>query len=217
MPENPVGLFLFVLFLTPGLAYTIIRRRRLPDSEFSTLRETALLVAISVACNAVAVLFIFAARQVVPGITPHLPKLLFSSSTYVPAHLGLVTIWLFGFVALASGVGGLLGLVGTQGGIPIRYVSAWWTAFEGVPSGHSVYCGCWLEGGSWVGGYLSSYNTDVKETADRELILTNTLKYQDPSGEAGALDDVSSVIVSARRLVQLSVAYVPTPDDPSFE
>lgn len=45
-----------------------------------------------------------------------------------------------------------------------------------------LYCGRHLEDDSWIGGYLKSFNTDVEEGPDRELVLTQP-RYRGPEAD----------------------------------
>lgn len=90
---------------------------------------------------------------------------------------------------------------------PIRFESAWYKMFHGHED-ELVYCSCTLEDGSWVGGYLKSFSTEVEETADRDLVITPPILYRPVGSNEEVQWPTSAVIVSARRIMLLDVQYV---------
>ena len=69
-----------------------------------------------------------------------------------------------------------------------------------------------MEDGSWIGGYVRSFSTEVEETADRELLLTRpTFRTKDASDTTRLR---GSVVVSARRILFLEIAFLDPSDVP---
>ncbi len=88
-------------------------------------------------------------------------------------------------------------------------VSAWYHAFDEGPQGATVYVGCDLRDGSYVGGLLDWYSTEVVETADRDFVIAAPITYR-PSGsnEDRTIDGFSRLILSVRDVARLYVSYV---------
>lgn len=213
MPDTFLGLLIFVVFLAPGISFFLVKESRRPQRELSAFRETALVVLAGVVCNGLALLGLLIVREFEPRLTPDLAALLTAPGTEFKTHPLFIAGWTLGVVGLACVVGAILGLTRWPSIGSIRFESAWYKAFHYFP-GHAIYCGCELEDGSWVGGYLSSFNTDVEDNADRELMLTRA-RYRGPKGgKVVQLPGVGFVIVSARRLVRLDVSYLP-PEPPN--
>jgi hypothetical protein len=222
MPDTFLGLVLFVLFLAPGLSYFIVRETRRPQREISAFRETAALVLVGVACNLVVAIGFTLLRWVLPGHTPDVGSFVRNPAQYFKANFSYAVYWSLALVGLACVVAiwfgtrqGLL-LPGlhlrrpylTWRQVPlgmIRFESTWYHFFH-YDQKSFIYCGCHLEDGSWVGGFLKWYSTEVEETGDRELALTYP-RYRAP-GSKKIADLTGMVIVSARRLTMLEVSYL---------
>ena len=76
-----------------------------------------------------------------------------------------------------------------------------------------IYVGCELDDNSYLGGYLLTYSTEVKETGDRELALSGPITCRLSDGTETELHDVSAVTISARRLKYLMVSYIDTREE----
>ncbi len=66
---------------------------------------------------------------------------------------------------------------------------------------------------SWVGGFVSSYSTEVEETGDREIVLSAPIRFRAKGQtEASVLPNVSAFVVSANHIVGMQVSLLPVAD-----
>ena len=230
MPTSFVGLLLFVALLAPGLAYVARRRVLTPITKPSVFRETATVVLLSAASDAFALALLGAVRGAFPDQTPDVGALVLAPRAYFQRHYIEVFAWGTGTLIVAC----LLALAGAAvlSARPVVWLlslgffgwllgrgendervttePAWWRLFSGRPE--RIHLGCELDDGSWVSGYLASYSAESDETADREFVLAEELKYLPAGAQPGTEPQVlnaSAVVVSARRLQLLHVTYVP--------
>lgn len=119
-------------------------------------------------------------------------------------------------LALSSGLAVLLGVrprfiqtIAERFTPAIVDVSAWYHVFDEGPEDARVYVGCDLRDGSYVGGLLDWYSTDVDETADRDFVIAEPITYRPPdSDEDGTIEGFSRLVLSARDVARLYVSYV---------
>lgn len=208
MPSTFVSLVLFVAFLSPGIVFFLVREARRPQRELSAFRETAVVVLMGVACNALILAILFVIRAVLdPTWLPDPWMLLAHPGGYFRLHTEAIVFLAAGIVAAGCLAAVFLGYQAPPSVGSIRFESAWYKVFHDV---ELIYCGCALEDGSWIGGYLKSFNTDVEESADRELVLSRP-RYRAP-GEGTVVDlGASLVIISARRLMRIDVGIMKPP------
>jgi hypothetical protein len=209
MPSTLGGLALFVAFLTPGFLNYIQRRRRAPQRTLSPLVEIATFLSISVATNIAAVAIFSLVRLITPEHTPNVELLASRGASYVDPRLGYVALWGLGILALSCC---MAVAVGVWPG-PLRRLtpvivdsSAWYEIFEAAPDGSAVYIGCDLADGSYVGGFLYWYNTDVDEVADRDIVLTGPIVTKIDGEERPY--DFNKMILSARSILRIHVEYL---------
>ena len=71
------------------------------------------------------------------------------------------------------------------------------------------YLSCDLTDGTYIGGYLLTFNPDPEETTDRELALTGPITYR-ASGddEAIVLPNVHVMAVRAGQIRNMGVTYL---------
>lgn len=117
-----------------------------------------------------------------PDHTPEVGRLLLEGSAYAAPRLGYLLLWGFAVLILSSGLALLLGVrpgpvqaVAERFAPAIVEVSAWYHVFDEGPEGARVYVGCDLRDGSYVGGLLEWYSTEVAETADRDLVIAEPI------------------------------------------
>lgn len=207
MPDSLLGLFLFAFFLTPGIAFALAREAMYPRREVSAFRETALTVLVGVLCN-LAVLGLFGAiRGVAPEHTPDVGRLITQPKSYIQDQLPYVTGWIVGLLGVSTTLAVMLGTRVSPSLGRVVEGSAWYRMFNNQGD-VIVYVGCLLDDGSYIAGDLFSYAEDVKETADRELVLTGNIQHR-PSGASDTSSmNVGAAVVSARRIKILTVSYI---------
>jgi hypothetical protein len=211
MPDTFLGLALFLALLAPGICFVVIREARVPQRELSALRETAAIALVSFGADTIVLIGFGIFRTIWPKATPDVPKLVAAPKAYISAHLAVVGWWALGLLLLACLIAVL---VATQAKLdtirlgPIQHVSAWYRLFH--PGGSEKFCGCLLDDESWVGGYVTSFSTDVDETGDRDLVLSAPIRYRAKGADdAVVLSNVSAYVVSASHIVGMQVSLVP--------
>jgi hypothetical protein len=103
MPET-VGTFVaFLLLVTPGLIFELLRDRSRPERVRSTFRETSVVVVASVAFSAIALAALLLIRLLRPEWLPSPTALVRSPTEYAAENLGLIARWLAAHVFLATG------------------------------------------------------------------------------------------------------------------
>jgi hypothetical protein len=219
MPSTLLGLAVFAICLAPGLAFIVARQRVAPQQTVSTMRETAQLVCVSLVADVVVLALFGVVRSVWPDHTPDVGRLVREPAEYLRAAYLSVTWWAVGLLAVAvflawsTGLGWTRRLLSFLPGVGSAVsphesaTSAWWLLFQDSP-GRRVHVGCALDDGTYVSGWLASYNTSITETGDRDLTLAAPIRYRAKgAAEAVELADTSALIVSARNVVMVFVSY----------
>lgn len=121
-----------------------------------------------------------------------------------------------GFLLLCScAIAVLIGIhPGTLGKIIIPLIidsSAWYFTFEQAPQNSKVHLGCDLKDGSYIGGYLDWYNTNVDDDSDRDLVLIAPIILKVNGKEFSS--EFQRTILSAREILKINVTFV----GPEFE
>ena len=210
MPTTVGGLIIFAVFLTPGFLNYLQRRRRAPQRSLSPLVELATFFSSSVATNFLTLGIFCLVRLITPQHTPNLALLVVQGSTYIDPRVGYVVLWALMLLALSCMLAVVVGIwpgrIGKFVTPLIVDASAWYYLFESAPVGSSVYLGCDLSDGGYVGGYLDWYNTDIDEVADRDLVLAApiTLKVEGKTSES----EFERMILSARSIIRIYVTFV---------
>ncbi len=160
-------------------------------------------------------------RAIQPHGTPDIGRLVRDPSAYLRESYLLVFWWsvvlLAVAVALAAWVGSgsarrtlsqLPGVsLAAQADPHESRLSAWWLLFRDQP-GVRVHLGCNLVDGSFVSGWLLSYNMSADDVADRDVTLAAPIHYRPPgASEVDELVRTSAVVVSARQLSVLFVSH----------
>lgn len=165
-------------------------------------------------------------RAIWPHSTPDVGRLVRDRSIYLRTSYLLVFWWSVALlavaVALAAWVGSGAGRrtlarlpgvsLAAQADPHESRLSAWWLLFRDQP-GVRVHLGCNLVDGSFVSGWLLSYNMATDDIADRDITLAAPIHYRPPGAlEANELPRTSAVVVSARQLSVLFVSYQTHPN-----
>jgi hypothetical protein len=218
VPSSFLGLALYTAFLLPGYVSFVRRRSLTTAPKLSPLLETISLLSVSVITNGLALALFALLRAIVPSHTPDVGLFLRDGSPYAEERIGYLLAW----CALILGTSCAIAFFSPKVSqlAPIRRalnpiivdISAWYHVFEENPpspdEGDSYpYVACTLEDGSYVAGRLSWYSTEVEETADRDLAVTDPLTILDPDGnDVGPSNSI--VVISARQIRWFSVTWV---------
>jgi hypothetical protein len=184
--------------------------------------ELLAILFVGVLVDIVVVMALVPLALLLPWPSPDLPMLIEQPRGYVAAELLTVAVWSLVGLAVATALAYALGArlwarpvpaswrertsAAVRSGLPQQ--SAWWLLFREHPH-TEVYVGCVLEDGSYVAGDLHSYSKVVAEHPDRDLTLRGDIYYRAPGAKSGAvLPHVNTAVVSARRLMLLTVTYV---------
>ncbi len=182
--------------------------------------ETATLTTVSIATNAFAIGLFGIVRTLLPNNTPEMRRLLLEGSAYAAPRLGYLLLWGAAILTASSGLALILGMrprvieaVGERFAPAIVDVSAWYHAFDEGPEDAGVYVGCDLQDGSYVGGLLDWYSTEVQETADRDFVIAEPITYRSAdSQEDRMIEGFSRLVLSARDVARLYVSYIDADD-----
>jgi hypothetical protein len=211
MPDTFLGLALFLALLAPGVCFVLIREARVPQRDLSALRETALIGLVSFAADSLVLILFGIFRSIWPELTPDVSALISDPKTYISSNLARLGWWGLGLLLAACGLAILAAAQSALDRVslgPIRFVSAWYRLFHA--GGTEKYCGCFLDDGSWVAGFVASYSTDVEETGDRDLVLSAPIYYRaEGQDEKTTLTNVSAFVISANHIVGMQVSLVP--------
>lgn len=214
MPTTFIGLVIFLAFLTPGFLHYIQRRSLVPQKPLSPLVETATLTTVSLLTNVVVIALFGVARGLATKHTPDIGLLLAARSAYARRHVAYLLEWACVGLVASSLLGILLArwawlraLVTDRFTPVISEVSAWYQFFEETPPRHYSFVGCELKDGSYVGGRLAWYSTEVVESGDRDLVLAPPFRHRSDAG-TDDLPGVERVIVSAREVTRFDISYV---------
>jgi hypothetical protein len=220
VPTTLGGLLLFVVLLVPGFIHYVQRRSTIPQRELSPLVETATLATVSIATNGVTLGAFGLLRMTVPRHTPETRRLLLEGSRYAGSRLGYLALWGAGLLLASCALAFALSIrprplrwLSEQFTPAIVDVSAWYHVFEEGPDDASVYVGCELKDGTYFGGTLEWYSTEVAETADRDVVLAAPITLRPADGKPREIEDVSRLVISARELSRVYVSYVAEPRD----
>jgi len=230
VPDSIPSLILFVLFLTPGACYSLRRSSTGPSvPQASAVRETAGLVATSVAANGITfVLFALVFRLTSWPIDPVQP--LTRGSELAQTQTLLIGMWAAAFLLTACLVAVGLHAAGQSNwferaknhkslawliGSPVDRGSAWWRAFTSRAvqwDKVSAYVGVELTDGAWLAGYVNTFSPNSDETGDRDIVILPPIQYRSAGADQPEQIEANQVIVSARQIKFMTVAYIPPPE-----
>jgi hypothetical protein len=221
MPTTLTGLLLFVALLLPGFAYAIGKERNSAVGNPTPFRETAAVVAASVAFNLFVLVLFAIIRTVWPTVTPNVGALVRNAGSYLrgspgrPGHYAQVGIWAVGMLTFAV-VFAYLATVPRVRAVAAKPLgayphdsaaSAWWILFEKWQMDRSIHVGCILDDGSFVEGTLGSFSREGDDTPERDLILAEPICYRPPGEAIASPYGCGAVCVSAAQIVAMFVTY----------
>lgn len=208
MPTSLVGVIIFVVLLAPGVVFAAVREAQFPRRTRSPLRETASVVFTSAVTLIVASSVFGLVRVVTPKRTPDIGLLVRDSHAFAAGSYLSGLFWGLGVLAFACVLAALAARFSPEYPGKISSRSAWVLAFEETRAeGHSIYVGCELHDGTYVGGFLRRYSTEPQETVDRELTLEAPITYAPVDGNEVNLE-VNMIVVSAREIKFFSVSFL---------
>lgn len=215
MPTTITGLALLVVLLLPGLTFATVRDRMGSERRPTPFRETGAVIFCSVLTELVALVIFAILRGLRPDLTPDVGQLVREGSTFARTHYVELAWWAGALLLFACALAAAMAAI--SGSRPHASVtSAWWIMFEKWFPGEDPVVGCILEDGSYIEGRKASFNVSSDDLPDRDLVLTEPLKYRAPGASETQEFPWGAVCVSARRIVMLSVSY-PLDPEPAGE
>ncbi len=224
MPTTLTALLIFVVLLLPGFAYLVGKERYGTERHTSPFRETVAVVAASVTSEMIVLALFAIVHWLRPSWTPNIGALIHSGSAYAAGHYQSLATWGLFMLALAVAAAYFATVPGvrrTFKRVPIvgtyphdSTVSAWWIMFDKWPRGRDVQVGCILDDGSYVAGFLASFNNSADDSPDRDLVLKAPIQYRPPgAAELIPYASASAVSIPASRIVSTFVGYVEEPEE----
>ena len=219
MAASVLAVALLGLIASPGLVYREARQRRYPSSERRGGVENSLTLLVGAAATFVSLWLFAAIRGLAPNHTPDVGKLLREPADYIRDQLPYLAVWAAASYVMALGLALCAGMVMPNRTSGIRDVSSWWLIFgdddrptlqrrrssrrrrdeADVRSPVRQYVGCDLVDGSYLGGYIYAYSTEVEESLDRDIVLVAPISYV-PAGSL--MPDASAAAVSDEKASQ---------------
>jgi hypothetical protein len=240
MPTTLTGVLLFVVLLLPGFAYQVGKERRGTERTTSVLRETAAVVAASVASE----IFVLAATSWLWSRHIDFGRLVREPRKYWLFHPATIVWWGAGLLAGAIVVAYLVTLlrgweiprwghrvakglkwirVGKRR--PVFAVVCW--VWRQVTYTHPSAMSAWgmlfqgakrsevlvdirLTDGAWVSGALMSISSVGADTPDRDLVLGPPVRFRGARGKNLHDYPVGNVVISARQISAMFVTKLPS-------
>ncbi|WP_156365736.1 DUF6338 family protein [Nocardiopsis sp. NRRL B-16309] len=122
MPTTPIALLLFVILIGPGICFVLRRESLRPTRQVSAFRDTVLIAAVSVLCDAVVVSLLLLIGLIWPKWIPDFSALIENFSSHVAENYMDLWWWFIGTVAVACLLGFVLHDLVTFGGWTRRRV-----------------------------------------------------------------------------------------------
>lgn len=217
MPSTLTGVLIFLALLIPGIVHVIVREINGRQRRESAFRESAGVIAGSVAAELVALLAVLP----ISSRWLDVPRLLTRPEGYwlerpVPiAWTAILALALATLIAAAAATPTVVRLVR---GHDARFgeASSWTVAFDRLDIEGSKHVGVILDDGSYVGGRLLSWNDATEEDEDRDLILEEPINYR-PAGATSAEVKYGAhvVVISAAKIKSMFVTYMAPGDAPT--
>jgi hypothetical protein len=226
VPTTLLSAALFVVLLFPGYVYERRRERDIPERMRSSFRETLSIVFVGVVADSVAALVLGIASAVGPSSGLNLGAFTADPGGYAQRNAERVTLWTAAMVIIAAALAYAAAArpwhrtlarrspgYARRLGVSDPQQSAWWHLLYREHQHTSKYVACHLDDGSYVAGILHSCSRSSNETGDRDLSLRNDdvfpLIYRAKGvATVSPLANVGAVIISARRVVMLTVSYL---------
>lgn len=217
MPESAATLVAFLLFVTPGLAFELMRERRRGGREHSTFRETAVVVVASVVFStASCIALYFLATRLEPGWLPDAKRFQADPLGYFRGKLFLLVRTLIAEVALALLIAWLVHRAIralTSDGLVLEH-SAWYELTLGRfnPKDHKVWAEITLDDGSGICGYMHSNSVSparqLTEVVLRQGGDGTPITLRLPDGPPRDLTDWHFYVIPAASIHRAAISYV---------
>jgi len=237
LPTTIGSLVVFIAFLTPGFVYLTRLETRFPSRSYTALRETGMVVSTSLLFNGLVVGVFTVIRFLLPAITPDVGAIVQDAQPYFEYHYASILLWTGTLFVASVGLAwlaavppqwsrALVARVAAHGpqrwrallrlwsekesGNRIFFESAWGRAFSGHDRDHRVHLGLLLKDGTYLYGPLASFNPQLEETDERELVLNRPILIRVPTEEEPEEYEADALVVSAGEIKTVSVHRIPT-------
>lgn len=218
MPETVGALVAFLLLITPGFAFELMRERRRPAREYTAFRETAVTVVASVAFSAAAMGVLVLLRLWQADWFPDPVTLFTEPSQYIRAHALLVLRSLLTVVLLATGFAYvwhiILRRVGSDGDVSPH--SAWWasTNGDGNPDRLRVIASVVLTDGTVLTGFLRGHDLSRSQELRNLVLRTDPgraihVRHPDGSTDQVHADQWTYMVVPAESVFRATLSLAP--------
>jgi hypothetical protein len=209
MPTTITGAMLLILLAMPGIAYTAIRQLHIPLRDRSAFHEIASVAVASLVADIVAVFITWWIASCNPTWSLNTGELIADPQLYLSFHYVKFGFWFVGFLAIATGLSLIAGLLANWK-VPIHSstMSSWHVLLRKWKRKGPIHVGIELDDGSWVEGTLRASNTSAYDTADRDLILVQPLKTSRNRRTRPKPCSSGAICVSARRIRVMHVTYL---------
>lgn len=228
MPSTFTGLLVLVISLAPGLIYlTFAEPRGRPRREISAFRESAQVVLASTLSLSVSVLGLAVLNGLIPGMPPSWAEVVRDPGRYAQANPNEVLVMPAAVVGMACVVAYLWGVHGVTHRLAGRVrshklgarlspppdrlqASAWWTVLsdEALLPDYYRHLELTLNNGDRVHGWLYSFNANVEETGDRQIVLSAPI-FVVTGDDVEEREGVAAI--SARDILAMHVSYHSSP------
>ncbi|RSM87445.1 hypothetical protein DMH04_10460 [Kibdelosporangium aridum] len=212
VPSTAAAVVVFLLLVTPGIAFELLWQRTRPRRDESTFIEISRVLLAGVVFSGSATVVVAVAAAVVPGSAADPAVLLRDGNRYMTEHPRLVLVTLAATVLLA-----LCAAVATHALLtpPMRRIAqetVWHTAFSRMaPTGARVFLSVQLKDGTTITGYTAGYSTEP-DPAKRDLLLVAPLTIRPPG--AAEPDQLTrswqTLVVAGGDISTIAAAYVST-------
>lgn len=118
MPSTLAGLIIFVSLLTPGFIYLVRLESRLPAKNYSTLRETATVVTVSIVTNAIVVGAFGLVRTITPNFTPNVGEIVRTPGSYAKESYVGLALWGIGLLCISA-------VLAATAAVPPHWIKPW--------------------------------------------------------------------------------------------
>lgn len=170
MPTTLTGLLLFAALLCRVSLTWSARSARAPSDVLHRSDETVAVVAASITSQ----LFVVVVSQPLWSRALDVDMLIDEPAAYWRQRPGLLAAWCLSLLAASTGVAFVATRPWLSRWIPSSYphpsaVFGWWMLFDAWKLGSDIHIGCILDDGSYVAGWLASFNNSADDGPDRDL------------------------------------------------